>query len=385
MKYASLFLTLFLYMGLSTYAQLQVSGIVVDAETSKPIPGTSVFVSNTNLGTITAADGSYILRVPGGKYEVIFSAVNYVTKVLPSDSRTDSFKMIYLLPKVKDLEEVIIRKYDPDGWKKWGQFFLSNFIGTNDLAEDCILRNPGTLRFYHNRRTGVVTVVAQDVLLIENNALGYTIKYQLVEFTYDPATRIVFFEGYPLFEEMSGNNRKLRRWLQNRKEAYYGSQLHFMRSVYRNTIAEEGFEVHRLQKRKNAEKERVKAIIHKGYSGDSTEYFNWVLSQPDSYDLLQASKLTGDSIAFAVDSVTAGMGFSDHLDITYTRKETPVKFRNVYPKAPTLMTSQITLLDIEFIQIQSDGSFYPTRSLLNLGYWGWSEKMSGMLPFGYKP
>jgi hypothetical protein len=51
---------------------------------------------------------------------------------------------------------------------------------------------------------------------------------------------------------------------------------------------------------------------------------------------------------------------------------------------PKEMTSQITLLDTEYIEIQSDSSFSPTRGLLNPGYWGWSEKKSSLLPFEYK-
>ena len=365
-------------------AQTLIRGTVLDAETNKPLPGTSVFVSNTRIGTVTASDGTYHLQLPQGKYEVIFSAVNFVTRVIPTNA-VDSFTVVRMQPKVKELDEVVIRKYDPDGWRKWGQFFLDNFIGVNQFSEDCKLKNPKALRFYFDKKTNVMNATASEVLVIENKALGYILKYQMEDFTYDGRTKIVYYEGYPLFEEMKGSQRKEKRWAENRLEAYEGSQLHFMRALYRNRLIEEGFDVHHLKKVKSAEKERVRNVIRSGRRADSSLYYDRILSQPDEYDVMQAQVLTGDSVAYAVDSVTAGLTFPDYLDILYTKKEAHQKFMRLYPKARPGRESQVTLLNIDHVEVQADGSFYPTRNVLLLGYWSWSEKISAMLPFEYKP
>lgn len=380
-----LFIIIFIVSACVAHAQTILQGVVIDIETGKPLAGIAVFVSNTSNGTVTSPDGSYQLQIPNGKYEVIFSAVNYTTKVIATGS-ADSFRLVRLVPKVKVLEDVTVHVHDANGWHNWGQFFLNNFIGTNQFSSGCKLMNPETLRFYYNKKTGELTVEAFDVLVIENHSLGYFLKYQLEQFVYDSKTKIVYYEGYPLFEEMKGNERKMRRWKKQRREAYEGSQLHFMRAVYRNEIAEEGFELHRLKKIKNSEKQRIRSIIRRrGFDADSSDYYDRVLSQPDEFDVMNAEKLTGDSIAFAVDSITAGMGFPDYLDILYKKKPTHEKYREQFPKNPHQRISQITLLNISYVEIQQDGSFFPTRNMLSLGYWSWSEKMSAMLPFDYKP
>ncbi|MCH5689433.1 hypothetical protein LWM68_37445 [Niabella sp. W65] len=51
----------------------------------------------------------------------------------------------------------------------------------------------------------------------------------------------------------------------NRLEAYTGSMMHFFRSVYGNSL-EQGFEVRRVKKLRNTEKDRVRALYrqHRG-------------------------------------------------------------------------------------------------------------------------
>jgi hypothetical protein len=58
------------------------SGSVRDSATGKPMPGVSVFLNSTSKGTITRADGTFILGgIPPGRYEVIISAVGYQTNL----------------------------------------------------------------------------------------------------------------------------------------------------------------------------------------------------------------------------------------------------------------------------------------------------------------
>ena len=63
---AKIFLSMLL-LTISTlaFAQKQVSGTVLDSE-GAPVPGASVFVDGTNVGTVTDANGQYVLVVKGG-------------------------------------------------------------------------------------------------------------------------------------------------------------------------------------------------------------------------------------------------------------------------------------------------------------------------------
>jgi hypothetical protein len=377
MRYAFLVSLVFIHSLLN--AQSFLKGTVVDIETKKPIQGASVYLTNTSIGTVTSPDGTYELRLPQGRYDVVFAFTGYETKVIPS-GLTDSFRIVKLKPKSKDLEDIEVF-YDKDGWENWGKFFLENFIGTTEYSEDCKIKNESVLRFRKDKPGNTLIAIAKEPLIIVNKALGYNIKYQLETFAYNFRTQQLHFEGYPLFEEMNGNARQVKRWFQNRKNVYEGSQMHFMRSVFRNVLEENGFEVHRLIKVDNTEKEKARKEMPA--SGKPVVFDN-ALGLPDKYDILYSAKLTGDSIAFAIDSVTAGMAFSDYLHITYTKKRAPSKYLLTFPKSRA-MTSQVTMLQADGIAIQSNGSFYPPAGIMSLGYWAWSEKIGTMLPFNFRP
>lgn len=380
-----LFILLFQLLGYYTIAQTTLKGTVVDALTNKPVAGTSVFIPNSSIGAIANAEGYFTLTIPSGKYDIVFTVIGFETRLINSAS-VDAFTVVKLTPKAKELDEVVIRSYDKNGWANWGKFFLESFIGTTDNAEECFIKNTGVLRFSHDKKNNELIVIATEPLQITNKALGFNITYQLEHYSYNFKTKMLFYHGYPLFKAMDGNNRKQKRWAENRKLAYEGSQLHFMRALYRNQLSEEGFAVRRLKKVKNTEKQRIRNIVKKSGMGDSSAYYSNVLQQADEFDVLNSRIITGDSIAYAIDSVTAGIQFNDYLDITYTKKKTPAKYLQLYPHKPSEMISQITLLDtLQEISIQADGSFFPPHNLLNLGYWAWSENISTMLPFNYKP
>lgn len=380
-----IFILLFGFLGYSTIAQTTLKGTVVDALTHKPVAGTSVFIPNSSIGAIANAEGQFTITIPAGKYDLVFTAIGFETRLINSAS-SDAFTIVKLTPKARELDEVIVRSYDKNGWTNWGKFFIENFLGTTDNAEDCFINNTSVLRFSHDKKNSELIVIATEPLIITNKALGFNITYQLEHYSYNFKTKMLFYHGYPLFKAMDGNNRKQKRWAENRKLAYEGSQLHFMRALYRNRLSEEGFDVRRLKKIKNTEKQRIRNMVKQFGMDDSSAYYSNVLQQADEFDVLNSKIITGDSIAYAIDAVTAGIQFSDYLDITYTKKKAPAKYLQLYPHKPSEMISQITLLDtLQEISIQADGSFFPPHNLLNLGYWAWSENISTMLPFNYKP
>lgn len=379
-----LLLLLLSLMGLQHgFAQGVISGQVIDTETRQPVVATSVFLTNTTIGTIADAKGNFSLTIPPGKYDVVFSSIGYYTRVISTTS-ADSFAIVKLTARPKLLEDVEIR-FEKDGWQKWGKFFLENFIGTTDLSEDCQLKNPEVLRFKHDRKKGELEVIAREPLIIENKALGYNVRYQMENFIYEFRSRQLYFDGFPFFEEMKGGSGRQKRWTANRLAAYEGSMMHFMRAVYRNKLAEEGFEVHRLKKIKNMAKDSVRKRIASGSSFSINVGGENILSQPDMIDVMSRQLLTGDSIAYAIDSVTVVMEFPDYLDVMYTKRKAPVKYIELYPKATRDMISQVTLNDAPAVNIQYNGTFSPTTGLLSLGYWAWREKIATLLPLNYKP
>lgn len=66
----------------------QVSGTVTNAETGESMPGVTVVVEGTNIGTATNVDGNYQLNVPSLDETLVFSFVGYQTQTVAIDGRT---------------------------------------------------------------------------------------------------------------------------------------------------------------------------------------------------------------------------------------------------------------------------------------------------------
>ena len=58
----------------------EISGTVTSADDGSSIPGVSVSVKGTTLGTITDLDGKYILKVPQDARTLVFSFVGMQTQ-----------------------------------------------------------------------------------------------------------------------------------------------------------------------------------------------------------------------------------------------------------------------------------------------------------------
>ncbi len=391
----SVFLLSLIFFPIFLSAQYILTGKIVASDTKAPLAGASIFLTNTSVGSVTNSNGEFSLSIPTGKYELIASFVGYETSARSLSGAITEPILITLRPKAEVFDEVVVGPYDKDGWANWGRFFTENFIGTTDEAEDCKIENPETLRFRNNKKLNTLTAVATDPLIITNRALGYRIKYQLEDFQYDFNSRYLLYVGYPLFTPLEGGAAKQKRWKRNREDVYRGSMMNFMRAIFRNRIVEEGFEVRRLVKEPNLEKQRVKAlrkpvmmdgnrITMPQFSADSTAYYHRVLEQPEELLTFSPYTLTGDSIAYAIDSVTAGLEFPNFLHITYKKAPAPERYRRLSVHNAQ-MRSEIKFIDVPGVAIQANGQYYPAVSVMSLGYWAWSEKIAGMLPFDYVP
>ena len=99
------FVICLLLMGTSAYAQdYKVSGKVSDNNGS-PLPGVSVMVQGTKLGTITDIEGYYSLNVPS-KASLHFSFIGLTEQVIPVAGK--SVINVTLLESSKSLDEVVV-------------------------------------------------------------------------------------------------------------------------------------------------------------------------------------------------------------------------------------------------------------------------------------
>jgi len=350
------FIFLLLLSSFMAGAQFTVSGRIIDSATKEPLSGASVFCQNTTVGTATNKQGEFSLQLKSGGYELIISYSGFQTKQLQISNADSKIPDIEMIKEEKSLGEVVIKSSNEvkDGWEKYGSFFLEHFIGATPNAAKCTLMNPEVLKFYFLKKSNKLRVLATEPLQLENKALGYNMRYQLDSFMYHYNTDINLYRGYCLYSEMEGNDSLKKAWYFNRRNAYFGSKLQFMRSYYDSTLTEDGFVIDLLDEN-NATK------------------FNRVT---DVYDTLYYGAL--DSTG------QIEIWYPRKFSVTYTKKKPEPEYLKAYklPKNVGTQTSYIQLND--GVAIKENGYFYEQKDWINQGYWSW-KNLADQLPYDYAP
>ncbi|MBR5297260.1 MAG: TonB-dependent receptor [Parabacteroides sp.] len=110
MRNRILFMLCFLFVGFSAFAQVSISGKVVD-NTGFELPGVNVVVKGTTVGTMTLGDGTYSLPdVPGGSKAVLeFSYIGFKPiEVVVGNQKVINVTMV---EDSEQLEEVVVVAY----------------------------------------------------------------------------------------------------------------------------------------------------------------------------------------------------------------------------------------------------------------------------------
>jgi len=356
--YCRLFSFLLLFSPVFLFSQnFNVSGKVIDSATKEPLPFTSVFCQNTTQGTATNKEGSFYLNLKEGGYDLIITYTGYkstLIRISPEIKTTDL--LIELAKEETSIEEVVIRSSNEvkNGWGKYGQFFLENFIGTTPFSKQCTLVNPEALRFYYFRKTDKLKVTADSALIISNYALGYNLRYNLDSLVFNYKTEVCSYMGFCFYEEMNGNKDSLILWKRNREKAYYGSRLQFMHSYYDSTLTENGFVLAELDEN---DYKKFKRILNPY----DTAYFTPVdsVNEKDIY-------------------------FPRRISITYNKNTPENEYLKKYklPKDIGVQTSYIDMLDV--ISIMQNGYYYDQKDWINYGYWSW-KNIADQVPYDYVP
>lgn len=220
-----------------------IKGTVVN-DIDKPIANVNIYLDGTKTGTVSAADGTFSLNTNNNN-SLVFQKDDYETFIV-NTSQVLNKKLKIVLIKAKEIEEVVIIPFTEKAYKNHIYFFLNAFIGGDQ--ENVKIKNQRSLKFSYDGANGILRVKAPQTLIIENKNLGYTIEYNLIEFSANFDENTTRFVGTSFFKETKSNDKvKL-----NRMNAYDGSQVHFFRSVFANKVADEGFIVNQITKFPNS-------------------------------------------------------------------------------------------------------------------------------------
>lgn len=238
-------LTTCLLIGLTTFSFGQtttLTGYVTDAATGKAMPFANVYLNGSTRGTVTNERGYYSLSsVPLGTVEVVASFVGYQPqrRTLRLNTNQNEKTNFRLTPSDQTLATVTVRANS----KKWQQHlkqFKRQLFG-EPFGGQCQIINSDVLSFVEAK--GQLTATATESIVVENQALGYRMWYDLMYF--NGTSQKVYYAGTTRFEEMKATDeRQMSRFQRNRMRAYKGSIRHLMASLIDSTYEQAGFLVY---------------------------------------------------------------------------------------------------------------------------------------------
>ena len=373
---------------------------------NEPKSNVTVYLNNSTTGTITNKNGEFNLEVKNGIYQLIISHIGFQTIKYDIDTSTYTKPLVFsLLEDVFVLDEVVIsEKKNNDEWEYNFSVFIREFIGTSEFSKSCTIQNPEVLFFEFDSQNNILTAEAIATLHIKNDALGYDIFYDLKHFSIEKKS--TKYLGYSYFKELKGSKNKQKKWQKNRLKAYNGSQVHFYKSVLKNSSQKEGFVIDQFVRKKNkdrpsqeellkATKTLSKSNVAPNFSSkidipknsiDSALVILKKAKLPKYIDYLYKSEIASSDIIHEENNQTY-LQFENNLRITYLREKEEKGYilRSSFskPRKAFPQVSNIIPLAEKFI-IYPSGILANPLDILYEEYWSY-EKFAHALPLDFEP
>lgn len=129
----------------------QVSGVVLDSN-GEPLPGVSVLVKGTSIGTATDLEGRYSLTIPPSAQSLVFSFVGFSTQEVAIQGR--STVSVSMQEDVSMLQEVVVAGYSQEVQKSLqGRVAGVSIRGNNSIESAPLMTN-----FVENQTTVEIEV-----------------------------------------------------------------------------------------------------------------------------------------------------------------------------------------------------------------------------------
>jgi hypothetical protein len=346
-----------------SFSQVTLKGKVINEDTNEPLASVSIYLNNTSIGTTSNELGEFSLALPDlANLELIVSYIGFeiIAYKIKTNETSKQFYTFKLRKKEALLQSVLI--LSDATRRKYLQLFKDNFLGITEEAASSSITNLDAVYFTRpENEKNSFKAYSDTPLVILNKKLGYKISFQLQEFYYNEKNGSTFFYGFTRYEEMGDK----KRWIKNRRKAYYGSTLHFFRSLISNTLQKEAYSIFSI---KEDSLKQVDGTIKKSEMAipitaiqivqkDSTNADNYILSskskimvqynrQPATKDYLQRRIFINGNLH---------VGFRSYL-----------------------------VLSNGLVEIDRNGILLNPLSILFNGYWIY-EKAANLLPYNYIP
>jgi hypothetical protein len=366
-KWYCCFVVLLLF-SLQAYSQINITGRVVDENNDRPLPGASVYFNNTTIGTYTNQQGEfYFDAINLLNTELVISYPGYELLVYkPIEAQIKGKKILFKL-QINKLAQKTKLQLGDEVRKGWLNVFYQSFLGNTEEASKATITNAQQIYFTEGNSKSSIAAYADTPLVIINKMLGYKISYNLVEFLYDDATGQNYFYGYARYDEPGDS----KRWIKNRQRCYYGSTLHFYRSLIAHDLYRQGFGVFLLQPVKDT-------LLKSNPVGDANKLpFSPVVPVP----------MTEVQILYIDSTNNYSIRLNGQLLVQYNKNTATQNYLNqqIYMEGnlDKGVESRI-LFKTSPIELNSEGVPSDATSIEYTGYWMY-EKLANKLPYNYQP
>ncbi|MWB96341.1 hypothetical protein GON26_18415 [Flavobacterium sp. GA093] len=328
----------------SAYSQT-ISGSVFD-ETKVPVPGVSVYLDGTTIGTVTDGNGKYSLEISqNSNIALIIQALGYETIIINDPLKNNDLDS-YLIPKQNQLREVIITKEFFTRKQKLA-VFKEQLLGKSKAGRSCIIDNEEDILLDYDYKTNVLSATSINPIKVRNTYLGYDVEFNLQDFYvkfYKKSVQSIdatesLFLGTTLYREVKKDSKieKIRR------ETYKQSTMNFFKVLANNNWKE------------------AKYTFYKGSFPANPEHYFTITSVGDSK------------------KITVLYNDTEHI----TLKENKTKFYAEYSVLNKKNQSKIMFYTNEFY-VDKFGNNSNSDEIRFSGYLG-TRRLGDLLPSNYLP
>lgn len=379
----------------TAYSQNKLSGRVINVITKEPVPFANIFFANTTIGMSTREDGTFSLSgFADGKYDITVTSVGFRQFQQSIDFTIPHKQVVEILihEDAKQLEEIVVKE-DNSNWENDFKMFTKLFVGETPHSEKCTIENPKDIHLYFDPQTREFTAHAKKPIEITNKAMGLRIFYHLNSFDYDYKTGVFIITGIPQIQYLTPKSKaEERRWSNERKEAYAGSVMHFVRALFHDSLATAGFSVRKVYPVPN--KERIPqaaidagikkySVLSSGYinSNDSLSYFLRMKNKPEIVDSVASEILAAHDFV-----KNASIAYHGKIQVVYEKEKEDWAYVKLQRRTMRInQTSLIHFVGKQPLLIYSNGYYENPTDIFLEYYWSWDEKIASLLPMDYQP
>ncbi len=232
MKNLFFILILFITACFVNAQQVELQFHLIDGTTEKSISDAHIFINNSSLGTTSNINGYCEFSVFALETQVlIIRHVLYETLFLSPERYHSLVKgaTLEMQSKTVNLSEVLLTAKRGNKWKKKFRRFRKTLLGEGKAAANCKILNPEVLRF--EEKNGTLWVKAIDILHIENDYLGYTIRFWLEELSIE-ADGSTYYKGNGQYIDKAKADDT--QYIKRREKIYTHSLPRFLRSLLKS-------------------------------------------------------------------------------------------------------------------------------------------------------